>query len=47
MVGNYTLNIYNSSSIIILKKLNLKSSTISHELDEAGIINVSKNKLFT
>ena len=40
-IGNYTLNIYNSESINALKNLNLKSFTISPELDEIGIMNLS------
>jgi len=40
-IGNYTLNIYNSESINALKNLNLKSFTISPELDETGIMNLS------
>ena len=43
IIGNYTLNIYNSSSISELKKLSLSSITISPELDEQSIIDVSKN----
>ena len=42
LIGNYTLNIYNSSSISILENFNLKSVTISPELDEFGIIDISK-----
>ena len=43
IVGNYTLNIYNSSSISVLEKNRLNAITISPELDENGIINVSNN----
>ena len=43
IIGNYTLNIYNSSSISELKKLSLNSITISPELDERSIIEVLKN----
>ena len=43
LVGNYTLNIYNSNSILELKNLNISSVTISPELDENGIIEVSNN----
>ena len=42
IIGNYTLNIYNSSSISELKRLGLNSITISPELDESSIIYVSK-----
>ena len=42
IIGNYTLNIYNSSSISELKNLGLSSITISPELDESSIIDVSK-----
>ena len=42
IIGNYTLNIYNSSSISELKRLGLNSITISPELDESSIIDVSK-----
>ena len=40
-IGNYTLNIYNSRSISALEAFNLKSITISPELDETGIIRLS------
>ena len=43
IIGNYTLNIYNSSSISELKKLSFNSITISPELDEQSIIDVLKN----
>ena len=43
IIGNYTLNIYNSSSISELKNIGLNSITISPELDEISIIDVSKN----
>ena len=43
IIGNYTLNIYNSRSISELKYLGLNSITISPELDEQSIIDVSKN----
>ena len=43
IIGNYTLNIFNSHSISALKYLNISSTTISPELDEDGIIKVINN----
>ena len=43
LIGNYTLNIYNTNSIYILKSLNIKTTTISPELDENGILSVCEN----
>ena len=43
IVGNYTLNIYNSYSNQILKDLNINTSTISPELDSEGILGIGKN----
>ena len=43
IIGNYTLNIFNSHSISALKHLNISTTTISPELDEDGIINVINN----
>ena len=43
IVGNYTLNIYNSYSNQILKDLNINTSTISPELDSEGILRIGKN----
>ena len=41
IIGNYTLNIYNPSSISELKNIGLNSITISPELDEYSIIDIS------
>ena len=43
ILGNYTLNIFNSHSINALKYLNISFTTISPELDEDGIIKVINN----
>ena len=43
IIGNYTLNIYNSYSNQILKDLNINTSTISPELDSEGILGIGKN----
>jgi len=43
LIGNYTLNIYNTNSLYILKSLNIKTTTISPELDENGILSVCEN----
>ena len=43
IVGNYTLNIYNSYSNQVLKNLNINTSTISPELDSEGILGIGKN----
>ena len=43
MVGNYTLNIYNSHSCQVLETLKIHTATISPELDEQGILSICKN----
>lgn len=43
LIGNYTLNVYNTNSIYTLKTLNIKTTTISPELDENGILSVCEN----
>lgn len=43
IVGNYTLNIYNSYSCQVLENLKIYTATISPELDEEGILSISKN----
>lgn len=43
IIGNYTLNIYNTNTINELKNLNIQTSTISPELDEDGILSVCEN----
>ena len=43
IVGNYTLNLYNTISAKTLKDLNFSTVTISPELDENGILDLCKN----
>ena len=43
IVGNYTLNIYNSYSCQVLENLKIHTATISPELDEQGILSICKN----
>ena len=43
IVGNYTLNLYNTNSAKTLKDLNFSTVTISPELDENGILDLCKN----
>ena len=43
IVGNYTLNLYNTFSAKYLKDLDFSTITISPELDENGILNLSNN----
>ena len=43
IVGNYTLNLYNTFSAKRLKNLNLSAVTLSPELDESGILSLCKN----
>ena len=43
IIGNYTLNIYNSYSNCVLKKLNVNTATISPELDFDEILRINKN----
>ena len=43
IVGNYTLNLYNTYSAKYLKDLNFSTITISPELDENGILNLCNN----
>ena len=45
LIGNYTLNIFNSHSISTLNIFNISTTTISPELDEAGILNVLSTSL--
>ena len=47
IVGNYTLNVYNSSSLDELKNLQINTSTLSPELDEEALLSVcnSSNNL--
>ena len=40
IVGNYTLNVYNSFSLDELKKLQINTSTLSPELDEEALFSV-------
>lgn len=44
IVGNYTLNLYNTFSAKALKDFDFSCITISPELDENGIINLSTNQ---
>ena len=44
IVGNYTLNLYNTFSAKDLKDFDFSCITISPELDENGIINLSTNQ---
>ena len=43
LVGNYTLNLYNTTSAKYLKDLNFSTLTISPELDESGILDLCNN----
>ena len=43
MVGNYTLNLYNSYSCRVLEDLKIHTATISPELDVQGILSIGKN----
>lgn len=43
IVGNYTLNLYNTFSAKYLKDLNFSTITISPELDECGILDLCNN----
>ena len=43
IVGNYTLNIYNTLSTKALENLNIQTSTISPELDDEGILPICEN----
>lgn len=43
LIGNYTLNTFNTKSLKELSNLKLKTMTISPELDEDGIIGITKN----
>lgn len=43
IVGNYTLNLYNTFSAKYLKDLNFSTITISPELDENAILNLCNN----
>ena len=45
LIGNYTLNIYNSNSIIEFYKLRFSSITISPELNESSLIKVLNNSV--
>lgn len=44
IIGNYTLNTYNTYSVNEQANLNIKTTTISPELDEDGILGILKNK---
>ena len=43
LIGNYTLNIYNTNSANEEYNLNINTITISPELDEEGILEITKN----
>lgn len=43
IIGNYTLNIYNTYSTQLLENLEIQTSTISPELDEEGILSICEN----
>ena len=43
IVGNYTLNLYNTFSAQVLSSLNFSTVTVSPELDEKGILDLGNN----
>ncbi len=43
LIGNYTLNIFNKTSINLLSKYGLKMVTLSPELDKNALINLCRN----